>query len=322
MAAQIEQLDIRDVEGYLDFLSYTLPASTASPARSLSTTAPDAAHLPGVPPADMLKVDPWLTMDQAIRRRVHSPHLRQLLGRFATYVGASPYLAPATLSVIAHVELTGGVWYPRGGIYAIADAMHRLAVELGVKIYLNSPVPQIETSPGKSPAGSPACSCADGRHVPVEHRAGQRRRDHRLHALARSHPAPRRLQQLQRTDTSCSGFVLLLGVEGEHAQLAHHNIFFNADYRARIRRYLRPRPCARRIPRSTWRSPPRATSPTRRRAARTGSSSSTPPPWARSLTGQAQAHSYRDLVFATLVPLWPRHPPQGAQRSHAHAARH
>ena len=43
--------------------------------------------------------------------------------------------------------------------------------------------------------------------------------------------APARLDQLQRTETSCSGFVLLLGVEGEHPQLAHHNIFFNGDYR-------------------------------------------------------------------------------------------
>ena len=57
-----------------------------------------------------------------------------MLGRFATYVGASPYQAPATLSVIAHVELTGGVWYPKGGIYTMATALARLAEELGVEI--------------------------------------------------------------------------------------------------------------------------------------------------------------------------------------------
>ncbi|MBZ0302478.1 MAG: phytoene desaturase, partial [Anaerolineae bacterium] len=40
----------------------------------------------------------------------------------------------------------------------------------------------------------------------------------------------RRIDRLTQAESSCSGLVLLLGVEGEHAQLAHHNIFFSADY--------------------------------------------------------------------------------------------
>ena len=128
MAQQIEQLDPRDVEGYLDFLEYAARLHRITGPVFIYNQPPTLRSFLGVPPSDMVRVDPWLTMDGAIRRRVHSPHLRQLLGRFATYVGASPYQAPATLSVIAHVELTGGVWYPRGGIYAISDAIQRLAV--------------------------------------------------------------------------------------------------------------------------------------------------------------------------------------------------
>jgi phytoene desaturase len=36
-------------------------------------------------------------------------------------------------------------------------------------------------------------------------------------------------------DLSCSGFVLLLGTAGRWPQLAHHNIFFSADYPAEFR---------------------------------------------------------------------------------------
>ena len=32
-------------------------------------------------------------------------------------------------------------------------------------------------------------------------------------------------------EPSCSGFILLLGVRGEHPRLAQHNIFFSSDYR-------------------------------------------------------------------------------------------
>ena len=94
MAAQIERLDPRDVEGYLDFLEYAARLHRITGPVFIYNQPPTCSTFLGVPPADMLRVDPWLTMDQAIRRRVHSPHLRQLLGRFATYVGASPYRRP------------------------------------------------------------------------------------------------------------------------------------------------------------------------------------------------------------------------------------
>src|SRR3712207_8324919 len=51
---------------------------------------------------------------------------------------------------IAHVELTGGVWYPQGGIYAIAEALARLATELGVEIHTDEPVAQLWISNGRS----------------------------------------------------------------------------------------------------------------------------------------------------------------------------
>jgi len=180
-----------------------------------------------VPPRDMLKVDPWFTMDQVIRKHVHSAHLRQLLGRFATYVGASPYQAPATLSVIAHVELTGGVWYPKGGIYAIATALARLAEEVGVEIRTNCPVQQIRVKAGRAEG----VQLENGEFIPA--RAVIANVDvttvyERL--LPPEIATPKRRQRLVGTETSCSGYVLLLGVEGEHPQLAHHNIFFTSDY--------------------------------------------------------------------------------------------
>jgi phytoene desaturase len=49
--------------------------------------------------------------------------------------------------------------------------------------------------------------------------------------LPREAVDPRRLAHLVNAERSCSGLVLALGVEGIHPKLAHHNIFFSADYR-------------------------------------------------------------------------------------------
>ncbi|MDQ2770565.1 MAG: FAD-dependent oxidoreductase, partial [Bacteroidota bacterium] len=59
--------------------------------------------------------------------------LVQLFDRYATYNGSDPYQAPATLSMIPHLEHGIGAFYPEGGIYAIAVSLLRLALELGVK---------------------------------------------------------------------------------------------------------------------------------------------------------------------------------------------
>jgi phytoene desaturase len=234
MAQQIERLDVRDVEGYLDFLAYAARLHRITGPVFIYNQPPTPRSFLGVSPADMLRVDPWLTMEQAIHRRVRSPHLRQLLGRFATYVGASPYLAPATLSVIAHVELTGGVWYPRGGIYAIAAAMQRLACELGVEFQCNTAVVGIETVATNNGQGRTVCGLrlADGRVVAAQTVLANVDVTTVYTHLLPAQVAPQTRRRLQATDTSCSGFVLLLGVEGDHPQLAHHNILFSGDYRA------------------------------------------------------------------------------------------
>ncbi len=228
MAEQIAAIDGRDVEGYLDFLEYAARLHRITGPVFIYNQPPTLRSFLSVPPADMVRVDPWLTMDQAICGRVHSPQMRQLLGRFATYVGASPYQAPATLSVIAHVELTGGVWYPAGGIYQIAAAMQKLAGELGVEIRTQTPAAAIHVE-GRRATG---VTTAAGERIDASAVIANVDVATVYQRLLPAEIGSTRRAALQRLEPSCSGFVLLLGVEGEHPQLAHHNIFFAQDYRA------------------------------------------------------------------------------------------
>ena len=126
--------DADDAAGYLKYLDYAKRIHDITGGVFIYNDPPTLWRVARTPLRDMPAVDPLRTMHGAIQSFVKSPKLRQFLGRFATYVGASPYLAPATLNVIADVELSGGVWYPQGGIYAIARAFQRRAEELGVEI--------------------------------------------------------------------------------------------------------------------------------------------------------------------------------------------
>ncbi|MCA9973234.1 MAG: phytoene desaturase [Anaerolineales bacterium] len=222
MAQQIARLDERDVEGYLAYLAYAARIHRITGPVFIYAQPPTWRSFLRVPPPDWLKVDGTRTMAAAIAAHVRTPHLRQLLGRFATYVGASPYLAPATLNVIAHVELTGGVWYPRGGIYQIAAALARLARELGVEIHTGRGVAQIGVENGRVAH----LQLTDGQLIPTRTVLSNLDVTTTYHRLLPAVPYTPPLAP------SCSGFILLLGVRGQTPRLAHHNIFFSADYPA------------------------------------------------------------------------------------------
>ena len=222
MADQIRQIDPRDIDGYRRFIDYTADIHRVTGPVFIYDEPPTWRSFLRVPLRDWLKADGLRTMHQAISSHVHSPQMQQLLGRFATYVGGSPYKAPATLNVIADVEMSGGVWYPRGGVHQIALAMGRLAEELGITIHTNAAVEEIVIQ-NKQATG---VYLADGHFEPADAVISNLDVSTTYKHLlpTQSHNPPK--------ETSCSGFIMLLGVNREHDELAHHNIFFSDDYRA------------------------------------------------------------------------------------------
>ena len=74
----------------------------------------------------------------AVDRHIRDTRLREVLYQYATYSGASPFLAPATLTVIPYCELHFGGWYIKGGMYALATALERVARGLGVEIRIDT----------------------------------------------------------------------------------------------------------------------------------------------------------------------------------------
>ncbi len=99
--------------------------------------------------AGLLRAKPFETLWSELGSFFEDPRLRQLFGRYATYCGSSPFLAPATLMLVAHVELEG-VWRVNGGMQRLPEAMARLAAEKGVRFRPSEPSP-----PSSSPEVGP-----------------------------------------------------------------------------------------------------------------------------------------------------------------------
>ena len=96
----------------------------------------------------LINIKPFATMWSALGQHFQDPRLRQLFGRYATYCGSSPYAAPATLMLVAHVE-QDGVWLVTGGMHALAQSFARLAQRLGARFRYHAEVEEIELERGR-----------------------------------------------------------------------------------------------------------------------------------------------------------------------------
>jgi phytoene desaturase len=229
MCAEIARINPREVDGYRRFMRYAGELHRVVGPPFLYSRQPGWRDILRLPIADALKIDALRTMHQAIRAHFRDPRLIQLFSRFATYNGSSPYLSPATLNVIAHVEMAQGAWYPRGGVYQIALALERLARELGVVLRYGSRAAKIEVALGKV-AG---VTLDDGTRLRARAVVANVDVSDVYRRLIDDGPVAQRGQhQLGRLEPSCSGFVMLLGVARQMPRLAHHNIFFSDDYPA------------------------------------------------------------------------------------------
>ncbi|WP_426489756.1 1-hydroxycarotenoid 3,4-desaturase CrtD [Hymenobacter sp. 102] len=163
------------------------------------------------------------TMHQRHAAAFQDARLVQLFDRFATYNGSDPYQAPATLSMIPHLEHGLGAYYPEGGIYAIAQSLVRLAQELGVQFRYQEPVLEILTAEGRVTGVRTPQNVYDFSLVVSNMDVVPTYR-----RLLPTQVAPERTLRQPR---SSSALIFYWGIARRFPELGVHNIFFSADYK-------------------------------------------------------------------------------------------
>jgi 1-hydroxycarotenoid 3,4-desaturase len=179
-------------------------------------------HRPGA----LFGIRPFESMWSALSKHFHDPRLRQLFGRYATYNGSSPFSAPATLMLIAHVEQEG-VWVVEGGMQRLAEAMEHLAKSLGVVFRFGQQVARVVVERGAA-AG---VVLATGERI----EAGAVVLNADAAALAEGlfgSEAARGARRVEPRDRSLSAVTWALVATPVGFPLLRHNVFFSQDYAA------------------------------------------------------------------------------------------
>jgi len=219
----LKRLDPRDVSGFFRFQKLGAQLFEVSK-RTFLKHAP--SERPGREQLQALRHMPvrygWGNYHSTVAAHFRSPYLRQLYDRYPTYVGSSPYSAPATLALIPYLEYAFGGYAVRGGLYRIVEALVSLCRASGVNLCPNSRVASIDVEQG----AARGVTLSDGRRCTADLviMNGDSATLGALLSMA--------LGTAERKDNrSMSGFVMLLGVRRALPELQQHTIFFSADYK-------------------------------------------------------------------------------------------
>lgn len=164
-------------------------------------------------------------------RYFDDPRLKAAFTFQDVYMGLSPFEAPATFSMMPYTELAHGVWYPRGGMVQIVEALMSLARAAGVEFLFNSSVERVEVQ-GRSVRGVrvnggliEADVVLANADLPYVHQ----------NLL----PQDDEVKKLDRKRYSCSVISFFWGLDKRCGRLPPHTLFLADDYRANFDSIIR-----------------------------------------------------------------------------------
>jgi phytoene desaturase len=163
------------------------------------------------------------TLDDENRKSFKDERLVQLMNRYATYNGSSPYRTPGIMSMIPHLEQHYGTFFPKGGMISITNALYERAREMGVQFHFNQRVEEILVSDDKAMGIRLA-----ERTVQCDAVLSNMDVMPTYRKLLPREKAPERTLKQER---SSSALIFYWGIKKEFPELDLHNIFFASDYK-------------------------------------------------------------------------------------------
>lgn len=154
----------------------------------------------------------------------NSPRLKSAFTFQDVYMGLSPFEAPATFSMMQYTELAHGVWYPKGGMYRVVEALVEIAQAAGVEFEFGTAVEQIEVYGSQSKG----VVLEEGRFLKADAVVANADLPYVYQNLL---PANGMTEKMMRKRYSCSTISFFWGVDKTYPELPPHTLFLADDYR-------------------------------------------------------------------------------------------
>ncbi|MFW5973380.1 MAG: phytoene desaturase family protein [Bacteroidota bacterium] len=227
MKQQMERFDARDAARYDDFMESIRPIYDAVITGGLGAQPFDTVRsmVEFLPQAMRLKA--YLPVTTYVNRYFRDFRHRFLYSFHPLFIGGNPFRSPSVYLMIPYLEAKQGVWYAKGGMYSLVEALARLFVDQGGLIQTDAEVTEIVVKDGRA-TGVVVNGEAHSADVVVSNADVSHTYRSLVAPSARGKWTDRKLE---RVDYTMSCFLLYLGVRRTYPELAHHTLILSERYK-------------------------------------------------------------------------------------------
>lgn len=174
---------------------------------------------------EVFKTNLFSPLSREVRNLFQHHKLRQIIEFPVIFLGAMADKIPALYSIMNYAAMKQGTFYPMGGMVKIVEAMHSLAIELGVEFMTDAEVEKIIVKKNKaigivvnthSIYFDAVISSADYHHTE------SKLLDEEFRNYDDSYWASKTFAP--------SSILFYLGIDKTIPKLEHHNLFFDTDF--------------------------------------------------------------------------------------------
>jgi phytoene desaturase len=217
-----------EADGYRRLRAWLTGLYHAEFGRFVAANFDSPLSLAGPSLARLAAMGAFRRLDPAIGRFVRDERLRRVFTFQSLYAGEAPQRALALYAVIAYMDTVAGVYFPRGGMRALPDALAAAAEAAGVTFRYGSPVTALE----RRGARIRAVRTAAGERISCDAVVLATELATAYELLRRT---PRRPVALR---PSPSAVVVHVGARRQWPSAAHHTIAFGAAWRQTFREII------------------------------------------------------------------------------------
>ncbi len=218
MRAQLAKFSARDAAAFDGFMAAMKPIYEQGILGAGRRPFERARDLAAFAPS-MVRLGAALPLWHAVCRHFEHPRVREAFSFHSLFIGGDPFRVPAIYGALVYLQFLDEVWYARGGVYAIVEAMARgLDVRCGDAVqrieHRQGAVTGVVLEGGERIAADVVVSNAD---------------------VLRTHELVGRSRPLRRLTPTMSCYLLYLGTTRTFDSLLHHTLLVGRGYRRFIR---------------------------------------------------------------------------------------
>ncbi|MEL6821681.1 MAG: phytoene desaturase family protein [Calditrichota bacterium] len=226
MKRQMAAFNQDDADNYDKFIDYVEKLYEAVITDGLGSQAFDyPTMLSFLPKA--VKLNALFPAYHNVKRFFKDPRNQFAFSFHPLFIGGSPFRSPSVYLMIPFLEKHGGVWFTKGGMYSLVEAMEKVFLEIGGQIRTSCEVQQISVENGRANGVVIADGFQEADAVISNAHFAHTYSD-LIKPKARKKWSDRKVKNLSY-GMSC--FLMYIGVRKQYPRLLHHTLILSERYK-------------------------------------------------------------------------------------------